>query len=604
MDYIDATGASYSASNRLDASFIGNGNVSNDEFENLSGVTSNVQLQLTANETEASLARSVAEVAQAMSNDSLTIANEAQSNATDALSTANSAQSTANTAQSTANSALSTANSAQSTANSAQSTANSALTTANSKVGVADPFGLGYTANSCIVRNEANTEWTQAIKYGPDELGTGSGLQVVGTTDVNLSSGSLINNQEIIALNGKNSINNFNRVIMTDGQGGLEWVRPGQKVVGNGASIGLPASNETQYNNVLYLNGSQNYTTLYHNDATYIQPLRSIQDTTGFSDVKYNSQTKELTFANSSGGGGLTPDANGTYTIGDVGVAGNLVITPYVDLNLSWYHNINSTNHLQVISIKAPLHNPSATVQSDWDTFGTMYFWPNNESVTCRASLNVHGRMWYSNLESGTGTNGLYSNTYAESVRFKPYESNSNPQIIRFQDGSFNEQARIVSHTGAATFVSVTQTSDDRYKSRTTPISKASEYLMKLKPCIYEKHPGLRVEEGVEDSDLSGVYHYTEAGLIAQDLEKIPGLEWTVKNVEREIISDEEKEFYKKEKHDDEDKDKKTTDFPKTYENCKSVDYTNFIAYLIKGFQEQQDLINNLTTRIELLEAK
>ena len=134
---------------------------------------------------------------------------------------------------------------------------------------------------------------------------------------------------------------------------------------------------------------------------------------------------------------------------------------------------------------------------------------------------------------------------------------------------------------------------------------------MKLKPCIYEKHPGLRVEEGVEDSDLSGVYHYTEAGLIAQDLEKIPELEWTVKNVEREILSDEEKEFYNKERHENEDKDKKTTDFPKTYENCKSVDYTNFIAYLIKGFQEQQntiqeqqDLINNLTTRIEVLEAK
>jgi hypothetical protein len=294
----------YSASNRLDVSFIGNGNVSNAEFENLSGVTSNIQSQLTANQTEANLARSIAEDAQYRSNDALTIANDAITGANNAsymadsaLTTANSAITIANNAYSMADSAQTTANSTQSTANSAQSTANSALSTANSKVGVADPFGVGYIANASIVRNAANTEWIQTIKYGEEELGTGSGSQVVGTTDVNLSSGSLINSQKIIGLNGADNSSNQNKVIITNGQGGLSWVRPGQKVVGNGASIGLPASNESEYNNVLHLNGSQNDTTLYqYNDATYIEPLRSIQDTTGFSDVKYNSSTKELTY--------------------------------------------------------------------------------------------------------------------------------------------------------------------------------------------------------------------------------------------------------------------------------------------------------------------
>ena len=40
-------------------------------------------------------------------------------------------------------------------------------------------------------------------------------------------------------------------------------------------------------------------------------------------------------------------------------------------------------------------------------------------------------------------------------------------------------------------------------------ISNATDTLMKLKPVKYEKHPNLIVPEGVEDTDLSGVEHYT-----------------------------------------------------------------------------------------------
>lgn len=161
----------------------------------------------------------------------------------------------------------------------------------------------------------ANAQSTANSKLGLGDLGTGgSGTTIVGTTDVNLSAGSLINSAEIIALNGKNYINNFNRVIMTDGQGGLDWVREGQKVIGSGASIGYPPTNELSYPNVLHLNGSQNYITLQRGNTTYISPMRLITDTTGFYDVKYNPQTKELVYCEpqSTSGDGLSGGGGGT----------------------------------------------------------------------------------------------------------------------------------------------------------------------------------------------------------------------------------------------------------------------------------------------------
>ena len=46
----------------------------------------------------------------------------------------------------------------------------------------------------------------------------------------------------------------------------------------------------------------------------------------------------------------------------------------------------------------------------------------------------------------------------------------------------------------------------------------------------------LRVEEGVEDTDLSGVEYCHKVGVVAQELEKIPGLEWLVKEFTDGII--------------------------------------------------------------------
>ncbi len=109
--------------------------------------------------------------------------------------------------------------------------------------------------------------------------------------------------------------------------------------------------------------------------------------------------------------------------------------------------------------------------------------------------------------------------------------------------------------------------SDDRIKSNTRDISNATTTLMKLKPVQYEKHPDLIVPEGVENTDLTGVEHYTETGFVAQEVEKIPELAYTVEAIK-----------YNKDK-------------------LKGIKISDFIPFLVKALQEQE-------TRIQALENK
>lgn len=60
--------------------------------------------------------------------------------------------------------------------------------------------------------------------------------------------------------------------------------------------------------------------------------------------------------------------------------------------------------------------------------------------------------------------------------------------------------------------------------------------------------------EGVEDTDLSGVEHFTEVGVIAQEVETIPELAFMCG----------------------------------TKDDLKTVKMINLIGYLINGFQEQK----------------
>ena len=77
------------------------------------------------------------------------------------------------------------------------------------------------------------------------------------------------------------------------------------------------------------------------------------------------------------------------------------------------------------------------------------------------------------------------------------------------------------------------------------------------------------------NSDLSGVTHYLESGVIAQDIENIPELAHLVKPFTH----------------------------PDLRTELKSVSYDQLIPYLIKGIQELSDLNTALTARVAALEA-
>ena len=124
----------------------------------------------------------------------------------------------------------------------------------------------------------------------------------------------------------------------------------------------------------------------------------------------------------------------------------------------------------------------------------------------------------------------------------------------------------------------LTITSDDRFKSRTVNLpDNCLDIINKLQPKKYLKHHGHYVPEGVEDSDLSGVDTKDEAGLISQDVEKIPELNWLITEQELGIDT---KKYY------------------------KAIDYGSLYPYLIKAVQELNEFNKSLEARIKVLENK
>ena len=103
--------------------------------------------------------------------------------------------------------------------------------------------------------------------------------------------------------------------------------------------------------------------------------------------------------------------------------------------------------------------------------------------------------------------------------------------------------------------------SDDRYKSRERPLPNDSlSIIQQLKPSRYLLHPDHEVPVDDEDSDLTGVETHEQAGLIAQDLEKISELAFMV--------------------HE--------------HEGVKTVEYNSIIPYLIKSIQELANRVSAL----------
>ena len=124
----------------------------------------------------------------------------------------------------------------------------------------------------------------------------------------------------------------------------------------------------------------------------------------------------------------------------------------------------------------------------------------------------------------------------------------------------------------------LTITSDDRFKSRTVNLpDNCLDIINKLQPKKYLKHHGHYVPEGVEDSDLSGVDTKDEAGLISQDVEKIPELNWLITEQELGIDT---KNYY------------------------KAIDYGSLYPYLIKAVQELNECVKSLEAEVKILKSK
>ena len=116
--------------------------------------------------------------------------------------------------------------------------------------------------------------------------------------------------------------------------------------------------------------------------------------------------------------------------------------------------------------------------------------------------------------------------------------------------------------------------SDDHLKSEEQPISSATETLLKLRPKRYKKHKDFYTTEA--SPDLSNVDWEHEAGFIAQEVEKVPELNYLVNEKEIKVGGVEH--------------------------NVKALRYNDIIAYLVKGFQEQQERINVLEARCAKLD--
>lgn len=118
--------------------------------------------------------------------------------------------------------------------------------------------------------------------------------------------------------------------------------------------------------------------------------------------------------------------------------------------------------------------------------------------------------------------------------------------------------------------------SDDRIKSYEEPLNNSLDIIEQINGVIYEKHPDLIVEADKEDNDLTDVKHWTESGVIAQNIQSISGLEHI------------------------------TSVYDKTNQ-LLSVNYNGLIPYIIEGIKEMKNnfdaSLNELQTSLNNIQT-
>ena len=147
------------------------------------------------------------------------------------------------------------------------------------------------------------------------------------------------------------------------------------------------------------------------------------------------------------------------------------------------------------------------------------------------------------------------------------------PQYSGGSAGSNYTSGTITLYASASTYYgSWGQGSDDRIKSHTTSMNDAMALIRQVQVKDYMYHPSHIVAADDENTDLSNVAHSPQYGVIAQDVEVIPGLERLVHT---------------------------TTDGP----GLKSVDYISLSVLTLRALQQSDARVTALEARLAALEA-
>ena len=137
--------------------------------------------------------------------------------------------------------------------------------------------------------------------------------------------------------------------------------------------------------------------------------------------------------------------------------------------------------------------------------------------------------------------------------------------------------------------------SDDRIKTDEKLIENATSTLLKLRPQIYKKYGFDTIEENKINIENKTDSYIIESGLIAQEIfYEIPELRFLLSNTIDETKVDNVERNFSDIKND--------PSYDNWSNNISTVNYTGLIPYLIKGFQEKNDEINELKNKVLELE--
>lgn len=144
-------------------------------------------------------------------------------------------------------------------------------------------------------------------------------------------------------------------------------------------------------------------------------------------------------------------------------------------------------------------------------------------------------------------------------------------------------------------------TSDDRLKHNEVDISNALQVINKLKPQKYYKSLKMYSESHNYELDNSGNPITEddiclEAGLIAQDIQKIPELSYLV-----EVIPD--KSYTKEEEVVDNSGNKQIKSIDVSVPSRLSVRYNDLFVYNIKATQELYKMVKSLQEEVQSLKT-